>query len=118
MSKKNEEQEKEYTLEDANSMKITIEPIINLVDVTLGIFDFDYAEHSLNELQSKASTMMGASVIFGNDGLDRADAMEVSNELYKAVINLYRVRKKQRELALKQRDNKGKVDELFKALGG
>jgi len=103
-----------FSKEKSQELADTITPILNMIDVYLYTFDFEYADASLKRMGENASTAMSASVIVG---MDKADDAQERVDMYEAMINVFKVRKSQQRSNIKRLQSNQSRDDVARALG-
>ncbi len=106
--------------EKSEKMVLFIDPITSLVDMTLDGFDFEHAKTVSDKFHDHASHLGAASVItyaLGRDGIAEEQDAKDRADFWDAIVNLYKIRKRQKETAIKKVKDEGRNSKILKQMG-
>ncbi len=90
-----------------------ITPILKIIDSAVRVFEVDRLKESLEAMKDQTSTLAAFPT---PETMDKAESMKASNELFEKIIDMMELRKKQKEITVKQ--SKGTVgNDILKQMG-
>ena len=83
--------------ENTEFTEIVLRPIIFAIDLAVETYDIERLRETYKAMQEKLGTMKALPF---QESMDKAEATEPMNELYKGILDLIEIRIKQKEKAL------------------
>ena len=107
----------EFSLEKSQEIADKLIPILQMVDAVLVDFDIEYALQAVARMRSDMNTAESASVLLGPQGLDQVDDGMERVHLFEALIEVFKIRKRQRVNKIKRAKAATNQGELLRKLG-